>query len=165
LIPLKNLLASYDLADLDAHQKMVSAAYQPLTSWDDLGYSFYLVVRKSRNTVDGRNPAPPWIVGTSFHHGINDLTNGAGSLPSTLCLLLCHGLFCVGCNKSQLLVANIWVVYGVVQFIINSYVYIFYTSTSVLNRGPTIYQYYLGSCTTGDSGCTGCMLKRLHAFI
>lgn len=25
-----------------------------------------------------------------------------------------------------------------VQFIINSYVYIFYTSTSVLNRGPTI---------------------------
>ena len=117
---------------------MVSAAYQPLTSWDDLGYSFYLVVRKSRNTVDGRKSCTTLDGWNPLNHGINDLTNGAGSLPPTLCLLLCHGLFCVGCNKSQLLVANIWVVYGVVQFIINSYVYIFYTSTFVLNRGPTI---------------------------
>ena len=97
------------------------------------------MVRKSRNAVDGceilHHQTDGW---NPLNHGINDLTNGARSLPSTLWLLLCHGLSCVGFNKSQLLVANIWVVYRVVQFIINSYVYIFYTSTSVLNRGPTI---------------------------
>jgi len=34
--------------------------------------------------VDGRNPAPPWMVETRINHGINHLPTGVGFLPSTV---------------------------------------------------------------------------------
>ena len=36
------------------------------------------------DTVDGRNPALPWIIETSINNEINHLSTGAGFLPSTL---------------------------------------------------------------------------------
>ena len=42
-------------------------------------------------TVDGRNPAPPWMVETLYiNNGINHLSTGAGFLPSTV--ISHHGL-------------------------------------------------------------------------
>jgi hypothetical protein len=47
------------------------------------------------DTVDGRNPAPPWMVETLYNpinSGINHLSTGAGFLPSTVALMLDGGL-------------------------------------------------------------------------
>jgi hypothetical protein len=38
------------------------------------------------DAVDGRNPAPLWMVET-INNGINHLSTGAGFLPSTVCHL------------------------------------------------------------------------------
>ena len=38
------------------------------------------------HTVDGRNPAPPWMIETLINNGINHLSTGARFLPSTVSL-------------------------------------------------------------------------------
>ena len=46
---------------------------------------------KGCHTVDGRNPAPPWMFETHWNpinNGINHLSTGAGFLPSTVCVNL-----------------------------------------------------------------------------
>jgi hypothetical protein len=38
--------------------------------------------------VDGRNPAPPWMVETPKIMGLNHLSTGAGFLPSTVLITI-----------------------------------------------------------------------------
>ena len=48
-----------------------------------------LLFKHIHNTVDGKNPAPPWMVETCWNpinNGINYLSTGAGFLQSTVCI-------------------------------------------------------------------------------
>ena len=40
------------------------------------------------HTVDGRNPAPPWMEMKPANNGMNYLSSGAGFLPSTVVLYI-----------------------------------------------------------------------------
>ena len=51
---------------------------------DAFGSSPESAERFDGGAVDGRNPAPRWMVENPINNGINHLSTGAGFLPSTV---------------------------------------------------------------------------------
>ena len=45
------------------------------------------------DTVDGRNPAPPWMYKTLSVMGSTTISTGAGFLPSKVCIIISRKVF------------------------------------------------------------------------